>query len=104
MKNRKIGTSNYPIVFPYLDTHYNCIYSLDSKRIYYGCPKNCSVCVQWKKKGEIWKGLHFFPIHCHFCCATGINGDFCLENIFIMCKDCNKKLIKRRKEFRQFHL
>jgi hypothetical protein len=104
MKYRTIRRNNYPIEVPSLDAHYNCVYSLDSKRIYYGCPKNCSVCVQWKKKGEIWKAFHFYPIHCHFCCATGISDDFYLENIFIMCKECNEKLNKRRKDFRQFHL
>jgi hypothetical protein len=103
MNKRKVGKNYYPIEYPSLDVHYNCIYSIDYKRIYYGCPKNCSVCKQWRKRGEVWKAFHFFPIHCHFCCYAGIKDDFYLENIFIMCKDCNKKLNKRRKEFRQFH-
>jgi len=103
MNKRKVGQYYYPIEYPSLDVHYNCIYSVTYNKIYYGCPKNCSVCVQWRKKSEIWKAFHFFPIHCHFCCGAGVLEDFYLENIFIMCKDCNKKLNKRRKEFRQFH-
>ena len=52
--------------------------------------------------GEVWKGIHFFPIHCHFCCYSGMQDDFHLENIFILCKNCHNKLVKRKKELNNF--
>jgi hypothetical protein len=102
MKYRKIGRTNFPIEYPLLDLNYHCIYSQTYNKIYYGCPKNCKICKQWKKKGDIWKGFHFFPIHCHFCCYAGMKDDFYLENIFILCKNCHTKLNKRRKELNNF--
>ena len=101
-KFRKIGRNNYPIEYPLLDVYYNPLYSVTYNRIYYGCPKKCKVCKQWKKKGEVWKGLYFFPIHCHLCEYAGNQEDFEIENIFILCKNClkiKKQLILNIKNF-----
>lgn len=103
MNYRKVGRYEFPIEYPLLDNKYNSIYSITNNKIYYGCPKDCSVCKLWRQKSEVWKGLYFFPIHCHFCNYSGEIDDFYIENIFILCKNCKCKLDKRKKEFRQFH-
>lgn len=94
----KVGRKIYTIKYPTLHRYYSAIYSMTFNEIYYGCPKNCLVCKDWKKKYEIWKVFTFFPIHCHFCQYAGNKEDFELENIFIVCKKCHKVIKKRKKE------
>ena len=102
MRFRKVGRHSYPIQYPSLDNYYNAIYSITYNKIYYGCPKQCLVCAEWKKKNQIWKVFAFFPIHCHFCCYAGNTEDFERVNIFIVCNRCYKNLVTRKNKLLYF--
>lgn len=97
MNTVKVGSTTYPIEYPLLHKYYNPIYSKTYNKIYYGCPRNCNICKDWNKKSQIWKNFTFFPIHCHQCSFAGNIEDFERINIFIVCKNCNS-LIKKRKK------
>ena len=50
MDTIKVGRNEYKIEYPLLHKYYNPLYSITYKKIYYGCPRNCKLCQEWKKK------------------------------------------------------
>ena len=102
MDKVKVGDNIFTIKYPLLHKNYNAIYSITSNKIYYGCPKTCSICKEWNKKNQVWKSFYFFPIHCHLCMFAGDTEDFEKENIFIVCKKCHNLIKKRKKELLTF--
>tara|TARA_Y200000002_G_C22583019_1_gene621723 strand:- start:116 stop:427 length:312 start_codon:yes stop_codon:yes gene_type:complete len=97
MDTIKVGSNIYKIEYPTLHNNYNPIYSKTYNKIYYGCHKNCKICKEWNTKSQIWKNFSFFPLHCHLCQYAGNIEDFEKINIFMICKNCNL-LIKKRKK------
>ena len=103
MDTIKVGRNEYKIEYPLLHKYYNPLYSITYKKIYYGCPRNCKLCQEWKKKGQIWKTFEFFPVHCHLCMEPGNTEDFERVNIFLICLKCNEVLKKRKKSLLRKH-
>lgn len=91
----------FEIKYPSIHKYYNCLYSIDNRKIYYGCHKKCKVCKDWNTKSQIWKSSVFFPIHCHLCNFAGNTEDFSKDNIFIVCLNCKKNIKSKKKNL--FH-
>jgi YHS domain-containing protein len=70
----------------------NKLYGENNGKIYYACNKHCPVCKEWKKPGQLWKFLEFFPYHCPGCFHAGYPEDFYIiaGNTFV-CGECKQK-------------
>jgi len=79
--------------------HYNWVYSETKQKYYFACSKDCSVCYDWHRPGEIWKFFIFMPVHCFNCNYAGYPDEFYFFNqIVVLCDICYEKAIRRQRE------
>ena len=61
----------------------------------------CKVCIEWSKKGQIWKNFVFCPLHCYMCEYAGYPDEFKIiknENSgTFVCGRCYKIYLERIK-------
>ena len=60
----------------------------------------CKVCIEWNKKGQIWKNFVFCPLHCYMCEYAGYPDEFKIikkEVSIFVCIECHKKYLERIK-------
>lgn len=71
------------------------LYGVTTKKTYYACHKNCLICKEWNKPGNVWKSIEFFPYHCPGCSHAGYGDDFYVigGNTFV-CLECKSKYDK----------
>ena len=81
----------------------NTLVGKETGNIYYACHKKCELCKEWKKPGNRWKHMIYFPYHCPGCNFAGYPEDFDIFGNTFMCLDCKKKCIKQIKKIIRPH-
>lgn len=81
---------------------YNIVYAGKEKIPILACPKDCSVCKEWRTQFQIWKFSIFCPVHCYKCQYAGYCDDFdIVGKRVIVCIKCSDKYYKYLKFYRK---